>query len=93
MSLISGRERKAAWADGPDALRMKSKTADPIALATDRLKKKYRPAEEDDGDKFDDYLSIITRQVNDIGAWLKNFPSCSHACTGAETDRCAQAVG
>lgn len=67
-------ERKAAWADVARRIAHEIKNPlTPIALATDRLKKKYRPAEEDDGDKFDDYLSIITRQVNDIGRMVEEF--------------------
>ena len=67
-------ERKAAWADVARRIAHEIKNPlTPIALATDRLKKKYRPAEEDDGDKFDDYLSIITRQVSDIGRMVEEF--------------------
>ena len=67
-------ERKAAWADVARRIAHEIKNPlTPIALATDRLKKKYRPSDEDDGDKFDDYLSIISRQVNDIGRMVEEF--------------------
>ena len=42
-------------------------------MATDRLQKKYRPSDEGDAEKFDDYLSIISRQVNDIGRMVEEF--------------------
>ena len=67
-------ERKAAWADVARRIAHEIKNPlTPIALATDRLKKKYRPSDDTDGDKFDDYLSIITRQVDDIGRMVEEF--------------------
>ena len=67
-------ERKAAWADVARRIAHEIKNPlTPIALATDRLQKKYRPSDAGEGDKFDDYLSIISRQVDDIGRMVEEF--------------------
>jgi len=67
-------QRKAAWADVARRIAHEIKNPlTPIALATDRLQKKYRPSSSEDADKFDDYLSIITRQVSDIGRMVEEF--------------------
>ena len=67
-------QRKAAWADVARRIAHEIKNPlTPIALATDRLQKKYRPSEKGDAEKFDDYVSIISRQVNDIGRMVEEF--------------------
>ena len=67
-------QRKAAWADVARRIAHEIKNPlTPIALATERLQKKYRPIDDSDGEKFDDYLSIISRQVNDIGRMVEEF--------------------
>ena len=67
-------QRKAAWADVARRIAHEIKNPlTPIALATDRLQKKFRPADEGDAEKFDDYASIISRQVNDIGRMVEEF--------------------
>lgn len=67
-------QRKAAWADVARRIAHEIKNPlTPITLATDRLMKKYRPKDEQDGQKFDDYLTIISRQVADIGRMVNEF--------------------
>ena len=67
-------QRKAAWADVARRIAHEIKNPlTPIALATERLQKKYRPIDDSDSKKFDDYLSIISRQVNDIGRMVEEF--------------------
>ena len=67
-------QRKAAWADVARRIAHEIKNPlTPITLATDRLQKKYRPSDKSDSEKFDDYLSIISRQVNDIGRMVEEF--------------------
>ena len=45
----------------------------PIQLASDRLRRKYKPENEKDGAQFTEYLSIIGRQVDDIGRMVDEF--------------------
>lgn len=67
-------QREAAWADVAKRIAHEIKNPlTPIALATERLQKKYRPSDDADSEKFDDYLSIISRQVNDIGRMVEEF--------------------
>jgi two-component system nitrogen regulation sensor histidine kinase NtrY len=67
-------QRKAAWADV--ARRIAHEIKNPltqIALSTDRLMKKYRPEKPEEAAKFDDYVTIISRQVGDIGRMVEEF--------------------
>ena len=67
-------ERYEAWESVARKLAHEIKNPlTPIALATDRLQKKYRPSDEGDAEKFDDYVSIISRQVDDIGRMVEEF--------------------
>ena len=67
-------QRKAAWADVARRIAHEIKNPlTPIALATDRLMKKYRPEKPEDAAKFDDYVTIISRQVGDIGRMVEEF--------------------
>ena len=67
-------QRKAAWADVARRIAHEIKNPlTPIALATDRLMKKYRPEDTDEAQKFDDYVTIISRQVGDIGRMVEEF--------------------
>ncbi len=67
-------QRKAAWADVARRIAHEIKNPlTPIALATERLQKKYRPTDASNSEKFDNYLSIISRQVNDIGRMVEEF--------------------
>ncbi len=67
-------QRKAAWADVARRIAHEIKNPlTPIMLATDRLMKKYRPGDQKDAEKFDDYLGIISRQVGDIGRMVEEF--------------------
>ena len=42
-------------------------------LAADRLKKKYRPDDPEKAEQFDQFLTIISRQVGDIGRLVDEF--------------------
>ena len=67
-------QRKAAWADVARRIAHEIKNPlTPIALATDRLMKKYRPEDTEEGKKFDEYMTIISRQVGDIGRMVEEF--------------------
>ena len=67
-------QRKAAWADVARRIAHEIKNPlTPIALATDRLMKKYRPENTEEGKKFDEYMTIISRQVGDIGRMVEEF--------------------
>ena len=67
-------QRKAAWADVARRIAHEIKNPlTPIALATDRLMKKYRPEDIEEGKKFDEYMTIISRQVGDIGRMVEEF--------------------
>ena len=66
-------QRKAAWADVARRIAHEIKPLTPIALATDRLMKKYRPEDIEEGKKFDEYMTIISRQVGDIGRMVEEF--------------------
>jgi two-component system nitrogen regulation sensor histidine kinase NtrY len=45
----------------------------PIQLAADRLRRKYKPEDEQAREQFSEYLSIIGRQVDDIGRMVDEF--------------------
>ncbi|MDC3286901.1 PAS domain-containing sensor histidine kinase [Alphaproteobacteria bacterium] len=67
-------QRKAAWSDVARRIAHEIKNPlTPIALATDRLKKKFTPDNERDAERFGEYLTIISRQVGDIGRMVDEF--------------------
>jgi len=67
-------QRKAAWSDIARRIAHEIKNPlTPIQLASDRLLKKYRPDDKKAADQFEEYVQIITRQVNDIGRMVDEF--------------------
>ena len=67
-------QRKAAWSDIARRIAHEIKNPlTPIELASDRLKKKYRPEDEIRAKQFDEYVQIISRQVGDIGRMVDEF--------------------
>lgn len=67
-------QRKAAWSDIARRIAHEIKNPlTPIQLASDRLMRKYQPANADDAARFTEYLSIISRQVGDIGRMVDEF--------------------
>ena len=69
-------QRKAAWSDIARRIAHEIKNPlTPIQLASDRLLKKYRPVDQKAADQFEDYVKIITRQVDDIGRMVDEFSS------------------
>ena len=69
-------QRKAAWSDIARRIAHEIKNPlTPIQLASDRLRRKYQPADAEDAARFAEYLSIITRQVDDIGRMVDEFSS------------------
>jgi len=67
-------QRKAAWADVARRIAHEIKNPlTPITLATDRLIKKYMPDDPAEQERFKEYVSIISRQVGDIGRMVDEF--------------------
>ena len=67
-------QRKAAWSDIARRIAHEIKNPlTPIELAADRLKKKYRPEDPDKAEQFDQFLTVISRQVGDIGRLVDEF--------------------
>jgi two-component system nitrogen regulation sensor histidine kinase NtrY len=67
-------QRKAAWSDIARRIAHEIKNPlTPIQLASERLRKKYRPTKEEDAAKFEEYVEIIGRQVGDIGRMVDEF--------------------
>ena len=67
-------QRKAAWSDIARRIAHEIKNPlTPIQLASDRLLKKYRPDNTKAADQFEEYVKIITRQVDDIGRMVDEF--------------------
>ena len=67
-------QRKAAWSDVARRIAHEIKNPlTPIQLAADRLRRKYRPDDDEAGAQFSEYLSIIGRQVDDIGRMVDEF--------------------
>ena len=67
-------QRKAAWSDVARRIAHEIKNPlTPIQLAADRLRRKYRPEDEKASEQFTEYLSIIGRQVDDIGRMVDEF--------------------
>jgi len=69
-------QRKAAWSDVARRIAHEIKNPlTPIQLAADRLRRKYKPEDPEAGAQFSEYLSIIGRQVDDIGRMVDEFSS------------------
>ena len=69
-------QRKGAWSDIARRIAHEIKNPlTPIELAADRLKKKYRPNDPEKAEQFDQFLTIISRQVGDIGRLVDEFSS------------------
>ena len=69
-------QRKAAWSDVARRIAHEIKNPlTPIQLAADRLRRKYQPDDQQAGAQFSEYLSIIGRQVDDIGRMVDEFSS------------------
>ena len=67
-------QRKAAWSDIARRIAHEIKNPlTPIQLAADRLRRKYQPDDEAASLQFTEYLSIIGRQVDDIGRMVDEF--------------------
>ncbi len=67
-------QRKAAWSDIARRIAHEIKNPlTPIQLASERLRKKYRPTKDEDAAKFEEYVEIIGRQVGDIGRMVDEF--------------------
>ena len=67
-------QRKAAWSDIARRIAHEIKNPlTPIQLASERLRKKYRPTTDEDAAKFEEYVEIIGRQVGDIGRMVDEF--------------------
>jgi len=67
-------QRKAAWSDIARRIAHEIKNPlTPIQLASDRLLKTYRPDDKKAADQFEEYVQIITRQVDDIGRMVDEF--------------------
>ena len=69
-------QRKAAWSDVARRIAHEIKNPlTPIQLAADRLRRKYQPDDQQASLQFSEYLSIIGRQVDDIGRMVDEFSS------------------
>jgi|TARA_X000000950_G_scaffold90988_1_gene114493 two-component system nitrogen regulation sensor histidine kinase NtrY len=69
-------QRKAAWSDVARRIAHEIKNPlTPIQLAADRLRRKYQPDDQQASQQFSEYLSIIGRQVDDIGRMVDEFSS------------------
>lgn len=74
ISDLMAAQRKAAWADVARRIAHEIKNPlTPITLATDRLLKKHLPEDEKEQQRFNEYVSIISRQVEDIGRMVDEF--------------------
>ena len=69
-------QRKAAWADIARRIAHEIKNPlTPIQLASDRLRRKFKPKDAVEADRFEEYVTIISRQVDDIGRMVDEFSS------------------
>jgi two-component system nitrogen regulation sensor histidine kinase NtrY len=67
-------QRKAAWSDIARRIAHEIKNPlTPIQLASDRLLRKFKPDDSEAAERFTEYLSIISRQVGDIGRMVDEF--------------------
>ncbi|MDB2390102.1 PAS domain-containing sensor histidine kinase [Alphaproteobacteria bacterium] len=69
-------QRKAAWADIARRIAHEIKNPlTPIQLASDRLLRKFKPEDASEAARFEEYVTIISRQVDDIGRMVDEFSS------------------
>jgi two-component system nitrogen regulation sensor histidine kinase NtrY len=74
VSDLLSAQRKAAWSDIARRIAHEIKNPlTPIQLASDRLRKKFKPKSAADSEKFEEYVDIISRQVGDIGRMVDEF--------------------
>ena len=74
VTALLSAQRKAAWSDIARRIAHEIKNPlTPIGLAADRLVSKYRPQDEKEGRNFEQTVSIISRQVEDIGRMVDEF--------------------
>lgn len=74
VTALLNAQRKAAWSDVARRIAHEIKNPlTPIELAADRLSKKFNPKTEKESVKYQEYLSIISRQVGDIGRMVDEF--------------------
>ena len=73
---LQAAQRKAAWSDIARRIAHEIKNPlTPIQLASDRLRRKFQPEDEAAREQFSEYLTIIGRQVDDIGRMVDEFSS------------------
>ena len=77
ISRLITAQRNAAWRDVARRIAHEIKNPlTPIQLSAERLKRRFRPAEEGkDTEIFDNCTDTIIRQVNDIGRMVNEFSS------------------
>ncbi len=69
-------QRRSAWSDVARRIAHEIKNPlTPIQLSTERLRKKYLPADAEEQTNFLRYLDTITRHVGDIGNMVEEFVS------------------
>ena len=67
-------QRKAAWSDIARRIAHEIKNPlTPIQLASDRLRKRFKPKSAAESKRFEEYVDIISRQVGDIGRMVDEF--------------------
>ena len=76
VTALLAAQRKAAWSDVARRIAHEIKNPlTPIELAADRLAKKFNPKSKAESEKYQEYISIISRQVSDIGRMVDEFSS------------------
>lgn len=76
ISDLQAAQRKAAWSDIARRIAHEIKNPlTPIQLASDRLRRKFQPEDDSKREQFAEYLTIIGRQVDDIGRMVDEFSS------------------
>ncbi len=75
ITALVAAQRSAAWADVARRIAHEIKNPlTPITLSTERIKKKFGPAEgTEERESFDKYIDTISRHVRDIGRMVEEF--------------------
>lgn len=74
MTALASAQRMAAWGDVARRIAHEIKNPlTPIQLSADRLRRKFRGRLGEDGDSFERYLDVITRQAGDIRRMVDEF--------------------
>lgn len=74
MTALASAQRMAAWGDVARRIAHEIKNPlTPIQLSADRLRRKFRGKLGPDGDSFEQYLDVITRQAGDIRRMVDEF--------------------